>query len=273
VSTTTFIAGIVVVIIVYFFLKKSSDKQISPKRNRLQASEAGDDNFDWLREIWKKADQEQEERGLKTFPKWFYDEVTPRQIEKLESLEVNVKGEVTKGKASDLIGLFYPIEEEDLAALNFFKVQQKGMNQTKGCYKAKELLSVPENQSKWDNRQASQMQKEFFRFFHIKVPTGLSSKDAKKIIDEKTSIEAEQEEDNIKLEEWDAYESIITELSDRELLRDEFEIKKPSMALIREVVEILVREGHPLSDLNSDEVAEKIQELKPDMARPNEDDD
>jgi len=280
VSTTTFIVGIVVIIIVYFFLKESSTKQKSltkqksPKRNRLQAAKAEDDNFDWLREIWKKADQEQEEGRLKIFPEWFYDEVTPRQIEKIDSLDVNVTGKLTKGKASDLIGLFNPIDDDDLAVLNFFKVQKKGMNQTKGRYKARELLSVPENQSQWDNRPASQVQKEFFRFFDIRVPTGLSSKDAQKIIDDKTRVESEQDDDNIKLDEWDSYEEIITELSDREMLRDDFEIKKPSLVLIREVVEILAKEGRSLTDLTAYDVAEKIQELKPNMARqPNEDDD
>jgi len=51
------------------------------------------------------------------------------------------------------------------------------------------------------------------------------------------------------------------------MLKDDFEIKKPSLALIREAVDALVKEGCPLTDLDVYDVAEKIQELKPDMAR------
>lgn len=55
--------------------------------------------------------------------------------------------------------------------------------------------------------------------------------------------------------------------AETEVLKDDFEIKKPGLALIREAVEVLIKEGYPLTDLDSYDVAEKIQELKPDMAR------
>lgn len=93
----------------------------------------------------------------------------------------------------------------------------------------------------------------------------MSIKDAEKTIKE-TRAKGGQDE-AIKLDEWDAYASIITDLSDKEMLKDDFEIKKPSLALIREAVEALVKKGCPLTDLEAYEVAEKIQELKPDMAR------
>ena len=189
-------------------------------------------------------------------------------MEKLASLNVNIAGgKPTKGKASDLIGLFSPIEEDDLEVLKFFKVQHKGMNQTKGRYKAKELLSAPDNLSQWENRPATQEQKEFYRFFGIKVSTGLSIKDAEKTIKETRAKVGQNEA--IKLDEWDAYASIITDLSDKEMLKEDFEIKKPSLVLIRDAVESLVKDGRPLSDLDAYEVAEKIQELKPDISRPN----
>ena len=264
--STAIIIILIIVVVVYFLLGKSSTKQTSSSARHSQATTPENDNLDWLMGMWKKADQEQQEGRLKTFPKWFFDEATPRQTEKLASLNVSVGGgKATKGKASDLIGLFNPIDEDDLEVLKFFKVQHKGMNQTKGRYKAKELLNAAENLSQWENRPATQEQKEFYRFFGIKVSTGLSIKDAEKTIKE-TRAKGGQDE-AIKLDEWDAYASIITDLSDKEMLKDDFEIKKPSLALIREAVEALVKKGCPLTDLEAYEVAEKIQELKPDMAR------
>lgn len=263
---STAIIIILIVVVVYFLLGKSSTKQTTSSARHSQATTPENDNLDWLMGMWKKADQEQQEGRLKSFPKWFFDEATPRQTEKLVSLNVSVGGgKATKGKASDLIGLFNPIDEDDLEVLKFFKVQHKGMNQTKGRYKAKELLNAAENLSQWENRPATQEQKEFYRFFGIKVSTGLSIKDAEKTIKE-TRAKGGQDE-AIKLDEWDAYASIITDLSDKEMLKDDFEIKKPSLALIREAVEALVKKGCPLTDLEAYEVAEKIQELKPDMAR------
>lgn len=261
----TAIIIIVIVIVGYLLLGKSSTKQRSPSARHSNNSPESE-NLDWLMGMWRKADQEQQEGLLQTFPDWFFDEVTPRQMEKLASLNVSVRGgKATKGKASDLIGLFYPIDEDELEVLKFFKVQHKGMNQTTGRYKAKELLSASENLSQWENRPATQEQKEFYRFFGIKASADLSMKEAEKTIKE-TRAKTGQDE-AIKLNEWDAYDSIITDLSDKELLKDDFEIRKPSLALIREAMEALVKEGRPLTDLEAYEVAEKIQELKPDMAR------
>ena len=240
---STAIIIIVIVVVVYFLLLgKSSTKQTSSSARHSQTTAPVSDNLDWLMGMWKKADQEQQEGKLTTFPKWFFDEATPRQMEKLASLNVSVGGgKATKGKASDLIGLFNPLDEDDLEVLKFFKVQHKGMNQTTGRYKAKELLNASENLFQWENRPATQEQKEFYRFFGIKVSTGLSIKDAEKTIKE-TRAKAGQDE-AIKFDEWDAYASIITDLSDKEMLKDDFEIKKPSLALIREAVEALVKEG------------------------------
>lgn len=265
--TTVIVIMVVVAAAIYFLLGKSSSKPSAASARHTQAAATESDNLDWLMGIWRKADQEQKEGKPKTFPKWFFDEATPRQMEKLASLNVRVGGgKPTKGKASDLIGLSYPIDEDDLEVLKFFKVQSKGMNQTKGRYKAQELLNEAKNRSQWENRPATQEQREFYRFFGIKVSTGLCMKDAENVI-MKTRTKAGHDEP-AKLDQWDSYASIISDLSDKEMLKDDFEMKKPSMTLIREAVDALVIEGCPLADLDVYDVAEKIRELKPDMARP-----
>ena len=78
---------------VYFLLGKSSTKQTTSSARHSQATTPENDNLDWLMGMWKKADQEQQEGRLKSFPKWFFDEATPRQTEKLVSLNVSVGGE------------------------------------------------------------------------------------------------------------------------------------------------------------------------------------
>lgn len=265
--STAIIIIVIVVVVSFFILRKSPAKQVASSARLSKATAPEIDNLDWLMEMWKKADQEEHEERLKTFPKWFFDVASPRQIEKLASLNVSIEGGMaSKGKASDLIGLFNPIDDDDMEVLKFFKVQTKGMNQTKGRYKAKELLNTPENLPKWENRPATMEQKEFYRFFGIKVSKGLSIKDAEKTIKE-TRAKAKQNEP-IKLDEWDAYSSIISDLSDKEMLKDTFEIKKPNLALIRETVDVLVKEGYLLTNLDAYDVAEKMQELKPDITRP-----
>ena len=252
----------------YFFLNRSRQVSTPPTREATSSRQAGQDseNLDWMMEAWKKADLENAEGKLISFPRWFFDDPTPRQMEKLATLNVNLKnGTPTKGQASDLIGLFNPADEYEDEVLRFFKIPGKGMNQTKAHYVVGGLLSDPEKRFQWESRPATTEQKEFFRFFGIKAPANLSVIAAEEMIGEvknQTVLE-----NPTKLEEWGAYETILGDMSDKEMLKDEFEIKKPSLALIREAIAALIQEGRVLTELESYDVAEKIEELKPDIAR------
>lgn len=224
------------------------------------------DEIAWLKGEWKRVfDAKEAGNALgPEFPAWYFDEVTESQLKKLESLEISVSGgQLTKGQTSDLIGLYSPIAEDDQEVLKFFKVDHKGMSETRGRHTVRGLLSEPERLEQWENRPATPVQKEFYRFFGMKVPTGLTVKEATKVIAEVSNRDDEEHDE--KLEQWAAYEDIITDLSDKEMLREDFEIKKPSLSLIREAIGALVKEGEQLAGLDSYTVADKIKELKPEM--------
>jgi len=218
-----------------------------------------------LRAHWVRAEQERDSGGLKTFPKWFFDDPTERQLERLKTEGVKVSGKgMTKGVASDLIGLHLPPEEEDEAILKFFKVSSKGMNQTLARYEIAKLMADPANAAAWEARPADLMQKECLKFFGLPVARGLSSTDAAKLIDDHR---AELEKTGgTRADEWDAFESLVDDLSDKET-REDAGIKQPPLSVIRQAFDALLASGTPAGDIDADTAAEKILELKPELTR------
>jgi len=267
---TVLLIVIVIAVVAYFLLGRStaggSSSTLAASKPASSTSPAPD-NLDWLMEKWRQADKAHQAGQAVAVPKWFFDEATPRQLEKLASLNIRIgAGHPTKGKASDLIGLHYPIDESDLEVLKFFKETTQGMNQTKGRYRVQEVLADPGKNTQWENRPASQLQKECYRFFGLKVPAGLTIKEADATIN---ALRKQAGDEHIKrLEEWDSYDLIISDLSNRDMLKEDFDMKKPSMVQIREAVEALVKDGQSLADMDAHDVSDKILEMKPDMSRP-----
>ena len=90
-----------------------------------------------IKRLWKQAENERYwHKENRSFPGWYYDEVTPDQERKLEELYVEItEGELTKGMASDLIGVFYPPEDPEVWEEEGISVP----NQTLERYIAREL--------------------------------------------------------------------------------------------------------------------------------------
>ena len=173
---------------------------------------------------------------------------------------------LTKGKASDLIGLLEPIEEGHEAIFKFFKVPLGSMNQSRGQYEAGKLLADAKNAEAWNLRPAEPLQKEFLRFFDLKIPKELTCVEAKRLISEhRAKLE---DEDSAKLDDWDLFESIVTDLAEKET-RDDYDIKKPSLSVLRAAIDALRKEGNSMDDLagDLDMVAQKLIELKPELEK------
>lgn len=169
----------------------------------------------WLSSRWAEANRELEAGDLKSFPSWFFDEVTERQTSLLTSKGISLTGgQLSKGQASDLIGLFFPIDEDDKEVLKFFKVPTKGLNQTTARAEVGKLQADPETATAWSRRPAEPKQKEFYRFFGLKVPGGLTHADAEDFMGKHQQTLASQQHD-----EWDSYKAILDELSDKDVLR------------------------------------------------------
>jgi hypothetical protein len=85
----------------------------------------------WLSSRWAEANRHNDDGDTKTFPSWFFDAATERQLNLLKEKDLSLSGgQLSRGQASDVIGLFFPVEEADKEVLRFFKVPTKGLNQT-----------------------------------------------------------------------------------------------------------------------------------------------
>lgn len=273
---------IAVVLVVYFFLQSGkkgktsgsnagrssgSTPPASPKgsaRNRVL-----DDNIDWLRARWADADRARAADALANFPKWYFDPVTERQLERMQKDGISVSGSgLTKGRASDLIGLLEPVEEQHEAILKFFKVPLRRMNKSRAIYEVSKLFADAKNAEAWKLRPADPLQKEFLKFFDINVAKNLTCVDAEQIVTKhRVKLLTER---SPKLDEWNSFESIVTDLSDKET-RDDYElnINKPSLSVLRAAIDALRKEGNSMDDLAADleTVAQKLVELKPDLKK------
>ena len=155
------------------------------------------------------------------------------------------------------------VEEADKEVLRFFKVPTKGLNQTTARAEVVKLQADPEKAAAWDQRPADPIQKEFYRFFGVKVPRGLTYIAADDYIGK-----YQQTLDSQQLDDWSSYQSILEDLLDKDT-RDSYDIKKPSIATVRAAIEALRQSGMSLSDLEGDLeiVTQKLIELQPELER------
>ncbi len=225
------------------------------------------DNLEWLEEKWDTAWEEQESGELKTVSEWFFDDVTERQLDRIERIGLEfAKGHPTKGQASDIIGLFEPVEEEDIEILKFFKISTRGMNQSKASHIVATIFLDSDNIDAWQGRPASTMQKEFYKYFNLKIPKGLTYEDASSFITEYRN--KLQDEDEKIMNDWDAYEDIYLEINEP-YNREDYLIKKVSLSIYRDAIEELRIEGKRPSDLedNPEIIVDKIIQIRPDIRK------
>lgn len=109
----------------------------------------------WLFERWDEAYRQLDIGELKTFPKWFFDEASEIQMRLLAEKGLDhLVIPLTKGQASDVIGLFLPVENEDAELLKFFSISVEGLNQTTARATAAIVLADPAREIKWDQHVA-----------------------------------------------------------------------------------------------------------------------
>ena len=264
------LVGLLVVAIILYFLFGSSRKK-KPSAAKPPSTPRGESiisaNTPWMEERWALARKERDAGELKSVPQWFFDDVTERQMQKIQKMGLKISaGRPTKGEASDLIGLFEPAEDENIEILKFFKIPLKGMNQSKARYEVGKLLQDPERLEIWENRPASNMQKEFYRFFGIKIPQGLTHEMAsKEIKDYKKKFDKENKQ---MMEEWESFEDIYYEINDPDF-REGYDLKSISISLYRSAIEILKKEGKNLKEISDDIdiLIDKIVEIKPEIQK------
>ena len=225
-------------------------------------------NAPWLKARWDAALTSQRAGDLASeFPKWYFDPITERQRSRLtdDGFQLNL-GALSKGNASDLIGLMMPPDTQDENVLRFFNSPPQFFNQVRAREEAKRLLSDPECVARWQAQPADSAQREKLRAYGMKVPRNLTTKDADALI-EKTEKDLATSDPNL-LARTQTMLSILSELDDPDT-RETYGFKKPPITIVREAIRELEEEGRTLDDLAGDihSVAEKILELRPDLQR------
>jgi len=238
-----------------------------PSRAPETASErAPAPNMDWLRDRWAAAEREQASGELKHFPAWYFDPPSQHQLERLKADDLPPPPGLTKGQASDLIGLREPTYPDDEEILRFFKVPLRGMNQSKARHEVSRLLADAANVQAWEARPPDTMQREFFRFFGLKLAKDTTQRQATVQIAEYR--EKLGETDAGKLDEWESFTEIVAELDDPET-RESYDLKKVPLPTLRAALEALQTEGHTIFEVASDIdlLVEKVLEMKPELQR------
>lgn len=252
-----------IVYLFYSFESKVSSKEYPYKSSKEQR--ILDDNLGWLKKRWDNAFKNIEVDNNTDVPDWFFDPVTEEQLRYIDELGLTIsQGELTKGVASDLIGLFHPAEEDEKEILRFFKIPLTGMNQTKARAEIDKIFSGQSNVELWKNRPASIMQKEFYKYFGIKPPKRLTQDAAQVFIPQYIkSLNKENDQDS---EEWFQYIDLYDEINDPNF-REDYELKKISLPLYRSVINQLREGGMTMTELSEDIdfVIGKIIEIKPEI--------
>lgn len=235
--------------------RPSSARRPTPGKS-LTSREPPPDPYSYLYDRWKEVSE-----GKASVPPWYNDPVTERQLQRLRDDEIKLPGRpINKGNASDLIGLTEPPEPNQLEVLRFFKVTGLPLKHYSiAAIEIDRLMSDPEKASRWINRPATPIQKEYYRYFGIPITKGLTASEAEDII---ASQELTEEQD----EEWDAYAEIIDELQDKDF-REDYDLKKPSIPVIRQAVQRHTSQGATILELSPDDLVDTILDIKPELRK------
>ena len=242
-------------------------RQGGASEDERNAKQIIDENLPWLNTRWERAAQERSVKNFSTVPKWFFHKATKAQLRRLSRDGVDWPAEeLTKGKASDLIGLFNKLDAEDAKVLRFFELPTEGMSQTYGREAVAKLMANPKSRTKWDGRPANKHQKAFFQLFGLEKPRPMKFGPAQQRIDEQMA--AWEKTGDPRAEGWDEFEALVEELSDRET-RKELELKAVSFKVTLETVCELVAKGQTVLAVceDIDAFADELLELTPELRR------
>jgi len=234
----------------------------TPARSMEDMQRVLDANIGWLRERWALAEEHRQPQSRGIFPRWFYDDATERQLARLARMHIDTGGRIlSKGQASDVIGLFEPADEENADILKHFGVvlQPEVRNETRARHEVAKLMLSAANQEAWRNRPASALQKAFFGYFGVALPRGLSQPEADDLIEQHLEAWGEA-----KRREWEAFEMTFEDLSDAEI-RADIELKKVPLSVYSEAFKKVLAAGGDVEDPYV--LGEQIKVLRPDLKR------
>ncbi|MHC4908832.1 MAG: hypothetical protein ACYTF9_03830 [Planctomycetota bacterium] len=208
-----------------------------------------DENLPWLKERWRLAHREFETGHYRIVERWFFDAATAGQLARIDAIGLGLSCDaITKGQASDIIGLFESVAKEEKQILRFFKVPLAGVNQTRARHEAAVRLADARQRAMWESRPATPWQKEFYHVFEYPVPRGLTFQQADRFIKRiRSSLLDDQTE---KFREWQAYQALFEQLV-RPDTRDDEELDETTVPAFRSAIVSLLEEDRAMEELRN----------------------
>jgi len=125
------LAAFVILIAFYYSIRKMDKNGEIKSTKKAESQKIINDNIDLLHKRWKRIEKEYNSGTLKTVSKWYFEDATYDQISQLKEMGINpITLKLTKGQASDIIGLFEPSEKKNTAILENQRTPPFRMNKT-----------------------------------------------------------------------------------------------------------------------------------------------
>jgi len=139
---------IILLVITFFFFRKRNKKPLEDHPTTAF--------MPLLNKRWDEIRAEIKEHGHPlSVPRWWADECTQAQLDRLQAEDVYLNIELTKGQCADLIGTLTDPQEEDLDLLEFFGVEPEGDSQIEIREQLRTIFKNPENREKWKKHYQS----------------------------------------------------------------------------------------------------------------------
>ena len=130
------VVAVFLLLIVHLSSRKDKNNR-EIRKIKADSQKVIEDNIDWLRSRWARIQDEKDSGLLTTVSEWYFDDATDMQLSQIERIGFNLGAtRITKGQASDIIGLYKPGEDKNIAILQNHNIPLERLNQTK----ARELV-------------------------------------------------------------------------------------------------------------------------------------
>jgi hypothetical protein len=208
------------------------------------------------------------------FESWRYDPVTAAQLKKLEGLGVGKRArkKLSKGQASDMIGIAYLADPYERDLLKFFGELERNLSETAAREKVRVLMLDPSNVEKWASRPPTPFQKAFAKLYAIKLPPKATINDASETIahfvDERYS---EEDGENPIEDAFSAIDDAFDDLTNSKVCHEDYEIKKPSQKAIVEAIQAIGLSHFESGEADTQTIVEQLLEANPELERPYDD--
>ncbi|MCP1674293.1 hypothetical protein J2T57_001395 [Natronocella acetinitrilica] len=222
-----------------------------------------------LRHRWRQL-REEREAGVRSgeLASWYFDAPTDKQLAVIREAgwPLDPRG-LTKGMASEVIGMDYPAEEENLEVLRFFRQSTAGATQTTARIAAVELLADANRREQWEARPASKVLRESLRLIGHKAAKGLTEREGRKQLD---AFLLDADDEGLERLLLEAFEGAWGDLEDRDV-REDLGIRKPTPRQVADVILASARgrsaEELAANPIMTEDVVEALIEQHPSLAR------